>query len=113
MANEERKQSKELIQLHMFKTLSPRDASKLTMKERLKAISSFMFFMEKRDNQIKGQACANIRPQEVCIPKESAASLTMSIMTVFITGAIESHDRFDVAITDSLRDSFMQIMMRM
>ena len=51
--------SKELKQLHDMRTFSPVDAQTLSKEEQIKALSLLMFLTEKRDGNIKGQACAD------------------------------------------------------
>jgi hypothetical protein len=51
--------TKELTQLHDMVTFIPMDPTKLSRADRLKALSSLMFLIEKRDGTIKGRACAD------------------------------------------------------
>ena len=46
---------KELQQIHDMGTYEPLDASELSRAERLKALSSFLFIVEKRDGRIKAR----------------------------------------------------------
>jgi hypothetical protein len=48
----------------------------------MKELSLLLFLKEKQTGQIKGQACINGAPQREYIPKEEAASPTVSIVQV-------------------------------
>ena len=61
---------------------------------------SVIFVKEKRDKSIKTRACVNGAPQREYIAKEDATSPTVAIDSVFITGAIDAHERRDVAYAD-------------
>ena len=84
---------KELTQLHVMDTWKPIHAEKLTREEKMKALSSLLFFKEKRMGDIKGRACINGAPQRSYIPKEDAASPTVSTESTFITASITTHER--------------------
>ncbi len=45
---------KELSQLHIMDTWTPMEASKLSRKQRMHALSSLLFFKEKQTGDIKG-----------------------------------------------------------
>ncbi len=84
---------KELTQLHIMDTWTPMDPSKLGQEEKMKVLLSLLFLKEKKTGQIKGRACINGVPQWVYIPKEEAASPTMSTESTFITAAIAASKR--------------------
>ena len=50
-------------QLHDRGVFEVLDVVSATEEEKKEALSSLMFLKEKRDGAIKGQACANGRPQ--------------------------------------------------
>ena len=52
-----------------------------------------MFLKEKRCGKVTGRACINGAPQRAYIPKEDAASPTVSNESVFITAAIAAHEK--------------------
>ncbi len=52
-----------------------------------------LFLKEKQTGKIKGRACLNGAPQWAYIPKEDAASPTVSAKSTFITGAIAASER--------------------
>ncbi len=64
------------------------DPTKLTRDDRTKALLLLLFLKEKRCGKIKGRACMNGAPQRAYIPKEDAASPTISTESMFITSAI-------------------------
>ena len=69
---------KEMTQLHIMDTWTPMEAEKLSREQRMRALSLLLFLKEKRTGDIKGRACINGAPQHAYIPKEDAASPTMS-----------------------------------
>ena len=50
--------TKELKQIHDMGTYQPLDATKITKKERMEALSSLLFITERRDGRIKSRKCA-------------------------------------------------------
>ena len=78
----------ELTQLHVMDMWTMMDPAKLMRDNRTKALSSLLFLKEKGCGKIKGRACVNGAPQRVYIPKEDAASPTVSTELKFITSAI-------------------------
>ena len=59
----EKASAKELTQLHDMKTFVPLDSKKLTIEERLKALLSLMFLVEKRYGTIKDRTCYGLSKQ--------------------------------------------------
>ncbi len=84
---------KELTQVHIMDTWTPLQAEKLSREQRMRALSSLLFLKEKRTGDIKGWACINGTPQRVYIPKEDAASPTVSTESTFITASIAAHEQ--------------------
>ena len=82
----------ELTQLHIMDTWTAMDPSKISREERRQALSSLLFLKEKCTGKIKGRACINGAPQRAYIPKEEAASPTVSTESTFITAAIAAHE---------------------
>ncbi len=62
-------------------------------EERANTLSSLLFLKKKRSGKIKGRACINGGPQRAYIPKEDAASPTVSTKSVFITLAIAAGEK--------------------
>ena len=83
---------KELMQLHIMDTWTPLAADKLSREQRIRALSSLLFLKEKRTGDIKGRACINGAPQRSYIPKEDAASPTVSTESTFITATIAAKE---------------------
>ncbi len=83
----------ELTQLHVMDTWKVMDPSQLSREERAKALSSLLFLKEKRSGKIKVWACINRVPQRAYIPKEDAASPTVSTKSVFIASAIAASEK--------------------
>ncbi len=90
----------ELMQLHIMDTWTAMDPSKLPREERMKVLSSLLFLKEKRTGKVKGQACINGAPQRAYIPKEDAASPTVSTESTFIMAAIAASERRKVRCFD-------------
>ena len=84
---------KELTQLHIMDTWTPLQADKLSREQRMRALSSLLVLKEKRTGDIKGRACINGAPQRAYIPKEDAASPTVSTEPTFITASIAAHEQ--------------------
>jgi hypothetical protein len=91
---------KEMTQLHIMDTWTPIDAGKLSRRQRMRALSSLLFLKEKRTGDIKGRACINGAPQRAYIPKEDAASPTVSTESTFVTATIAAKERRKVRCYD-------------
>jgi hypothetical protein len=74
-------------------TWEVQDPKRLTQVQKVKALLLLMFLKEKRCGKVKGRACINGAPQCAYIPKEDAASPTVSNESVFITAAIAAHEK--------------------
>ena len=90
----------ELTQLHIMDTWTAMDPAKISREESMKALSSLLFLKEKRSGKIKGRACINGAPQRAYIPKEEAASPTVSTESTFITASIAAHEHRKVRCYD-------------
>ncbi len=82
-----------MTQLHIMDTWTAMDPAKLTREDRMKALSSLLFLKEKQTGKIKGRACVNGAPQWAYIPKEEAASPTVSMESTFIAVTIAAHKK--------------------
>jgi hypothetical protein len=58
----------------------------------MRAISLLLFLKEKQTGDIKGRVCINGVPQRAYIPKEDAASPTVSMESTFITAMITAKE---------------------
>ena len=87
---------KEMTQLHIMDTWTPMEAEKLSREQRMRALSLLLFLKEKRTGDIKGRACINGAPQCAYIPKEDAASPTVSTESTFITATIAAKEGMKV-----------------
>ncbi len=90
----------EMTQLHIMDTWKAMDPAKLSREEQMQALSLLLFLKEKQTGKIKGRACLNGAPQRAYIPKEDAASPTVSTESTFITGAIAASERRKVRCYD-------------
>ncbi len=90
----------EMTQLHIMNTWKAMNPAKLGREEQMQALSLPLFLKEKRTGKIKGRACLNGAPQRAYIPKEDAASPTVSTESTLITGAIAASKRRKVRCYD-------------
>lgn len=91
--NREKSAMKKTKQLHDMETFSPRDPTSLTQEERINALSSLTFLMEKSSGEVKGCTCMNGAPQRAYIQKEEAQSPTVMTDSIFIQGTINAKAR--------------------
>jgi len=84
---------KELTQLHIMDIWTPLEVSKISREQQMHVLPSLMFLKEKHTGDIKGQACINGAPQRAYIPKEDAASLTVSTKSTFVTATIATVEK--------------------
>ena len=94
--------SKELTKLQDIHTYDPVDPKKLTKKQRMDALNSLMFLIEKRNGAVKERACADGSKQRKWVKygKEDATPLTCSNEGVMITSTIVAQKERDVTIID-------------
>ncbi len=88
------------MQLHIMDTWKAIDPAKLSREEKMRALSLLLLLKEKRMGKIKGRACLNGSPQWAYIPKEDAASPTVSTESTFTTGTIAVSKRRKVRCYD-------------
>ena len=62
-------------------------------EQRMRTLSLLLFLKEKQTGDIKRRACINEAPQRAYIPKEDAASPTISTESTFITATIAAQER--------------------
>ena len=92
--------SKELQQLHDYKTYTPVFAHELTPEQRREALNSLIFITEKRCGRVKSRACVDGSAQRASAEKGAAASPTVMNDSVFITSAIDAHEGRKVITCD-------------
>jgi len=98
---------KEMKQLHDRVVFKPIRILSMTARERKRAMESLIFLSEKQDERIKARTCANGSTQRDYIPKEDAASPTVSTEAVLLTGVIDAKQRCDVMTLD-IPNAFVQ-----
>ena len=98
---------KEMQQLHARKVGEPRDASKLSPKQKKNALGYLMFLKQKRTGQIKGRGCADGRKQRLHTPKDDASSPTVATESVLLSCVIDAKEGRDVTTVD-IPGAFMQ-----
>ncbi len=92
--------SKELKQFNMYDVFEPLYADKLSREERSKALTSLIFFKEKRDGNAKARSCANGSVQREHVAKKEAAAPTVALEFVFVTAAIDAKEKQEVVTID-------------
>mmetsp|Transcript_26671 Transcript_26671/g.56142 ORF Transcript_26671/g.56142 Transcript_26671/m.56142 type:complete len:625 (+) Transcript_26671:3224-5098(+) len=92
--------TKELNQIHLRDTFTPKTLPELTPLQRRRALESLLFLEEKRSGKVKGRMCANGRKQRDTMSKEDATSPTVITDSVLITAVIEASENRDVAVID-------------
>jgi hypothetical protein len=92
--------TKELSQMHDMVVYTPMHAHELTRDQKRQALESRIFLTKKRCGRIKARACANGSKQRSYTPKENAISPTVATDSVFITSAIDAHERRHVMTMD-------------
>ena len=97
----------ELQQLHLRDSFEPMIPKEMTRQEKHEALESLMFLKKKRCGRIKGRTCADGRPQQKCIPKEDAASPTVSLEGVLLTAVVDAEEGRDIAVVD-IPNAFVQ-----
>jgi hypothetical protein len=73
---------------------------KKTRKDKIRALSSLLFLKEKRTGKIMWRACVNGAPQQAYIPKEDAASPTVSTESTFITAGLAASEHQKIRCYD-------------
>jgi hypothetical protein len=91
---------KELHQLDLRKTIEPILHKDLTRKQKREALRYLMYLKEKRCGRIKARGCADGHPQRVYKTKEETSSPTVSTESLFLTAAINAHERRKVISVD-------------
>ena len=75
----------------------PKLWDELSKEERAKMLCYLMYLKEKRDRSVKGQGCANWRPQEVYTSKQDTTTPTVTLAGLMITCVINAFEQQDVA----------------
>ncbi len=86
--------------MHNMVVYTPVHAHELSREQKHQALESLIFLTKKRCGRIKARACANGSKQRSYIAKENAISPTVATDSVFITSAIEAHERRRVMTMD-------------
>ena len=84
---------KEIKQLHDRGVLQAVHKADLSWEQIKQALNYLMFLKRKRCGKVKGRGCADGRKQRGFIPKEDAASPTVSTEAVFITAVVGAGER--------------------
>ncbi len=108
--------SKECTQMHDMEVFHPVTKDSLTKEERTKAVTSLMFFKEKRDHLVKARMCTNQQKQRGDWTKQDTTSPTMLMEAVFITAVVDAYEEcnaicFDIPGTFLHADSGKDIIM--
>ena len=98
---------REIDQLYQRNCFTPIRPSEMSVNERKKAMEALMFLTEKRDGTIKGRMVYNGKPTREWLGKEDSASPTAALESIFMTAAIDGHERRDVMTAD-IPNAFIQ-----
>jgi len=98
---------KELKQLDRLNTIEPRHSSDMTRQQRQQALRYLMYLKQKRCGRIKARGCADGRKQRLYKTKDETSSPTVSTEALFLTSAINAHERRKV-VTIDIPGAFMQ-----
>ena len=98
---------KEITQLHERGVIRGVHKTSLTSNQLANALGYLMFLKRKRNGKIKGRGCADGRKQRLYIPREDAASPTVTTEAVFLTAIIDALEHREVAVVD-IPGAFMQ-----
>ena len=91
---------KEYTQLHDKDVFDPEDATLLTEEAKKAALNLLTMVKKKRDESIKGRACADGRKQRLYIPKEEVTSPTVQLESLILTMLIDAQEGRDIAVAD-------------
>ena len=91
---------KEAKQLDDMRVYHPRNADRLTQKEKDEALNSLTFVTEKRDGRVKGRTCADGRDQRGKVTKAESASPTVLSESMNILFGIASHEQRNHMVAD-------------
>ena len=91
---------KEAKQLDDMRVYNPRNADRLTTKEKEEALNSLTFVTEKRDGRIKGRTCADGRGQRGKVTKAESASPTVLSESMNILFGITTHEDRNHMVAD-------------
>jgi len=83
----------ELKQLNLRKMVEPKHARDLTRGQKQQALQYLMYLKEKRCGKIKARGCADGRKQRLYKTKEETSAPTMSTEALFLSTAIDTHER--------------------
>ncbi|KAL7525565.1 hypothetical protein ACHAXR_001062 [Thalassiosira sp. AJA248-18] len=90
----------------------PKHWHELTKEERSRALKYLMYLKEKQVGRIKGQGCADGRPQRLYTDKIETSSPTASLVGIMLTCMIDAFKRRHVA-TINIPGAFLQTKMPM
>jgi hypothetical protein len=90
----------EYKQLHDLGVFKPRYKHELEDQQLKDCLRLITVIKEKRCGKIKGRAVADGRPQRNYIPREEAASPTVSLESLILSLMIDAHEGRDVATAD-------------
>lgn len=89
---------KEVKQLQDRRVLDPNDVSRMTKEEKETALQYLMFLKKKHCGTIKGQGCADGRPQRVYISKEETSAPTVLTEALILSCIIDTVENREVTV---------------
>ena len=91
------KEFKQLVDLQVLGTLNP---DELTDTQKKKALRAINLIKVKRCGKVKGRTCADGSGQRKYVPREEAASPTLSLESLMSLLLISAHEERDTAVFD-------------
>ena len=91
---------KEFAQLHDKKVFKAIKASDLTRTQKKNALRAINLIKEKRNGDLKGRTCADRSGQRKYVPREEAASPTLSLESLMSLLLISAHEERETAVFD-------------
>ena len=92
------------------------DASKLTRKQKKKALRTLSIIKGKRDSTIKGRTCTDGRKQRLWKTKQESASPTVHTDSVMLSMIVGAHEKRSIAVGDfkgaylnAIMDEFLHV----
>ena len=101
---------KELEQMHRRQCFAPVFVSELTPEEKKRAQKALMFLTQKRDNSIKARLVYNGKPTRSFVSREDAASPTVALESILLTGVVEAVEDRDI-LSGDIPNAFIQASM--
>jgi hypothetical protein len=101
---------KEIDQLPKRTCFAPLKVKDMKPSKRKRVQMALLFLTEKRDKSVKGRMVYNGKPTREWLSREDAASPTVALESIMITGVIEAKEQRDVMTCD-IPNAFIQALL--